>query len=67
MTLKGNLRVNTNDKEFKKWLLNIGDGIFSSNFENNNEVIKVPKKILGTYDIVNEIYDNSNGIDFEIG
>ena len=46
MTLKENLRVNTNEKEFEKWLFNIGDGIYSSNFEKNNEVIEVLKEIL---------------------
>ena len=46
--------------------MNIRDGICSSNFENNNEVIEVRKETLCTNDIVNEmIYDNSSHIDFE--
>ena len=32
MTLKENLEINTNEKEFKKRFLTIGDGIYSSNF-----------------------------------
>ena len=32
--------------------------------ENNNEIIEVPKEILCTNDIINEIYDNSSDIAF---
>lgn len=59
MTLRDNLRVNKTDIGFKQWLLNIGDGIYSSKFENNNEVVEIPKEILCTNDIIDEIYGNN--------
>ena len=57
LTLKDNLRVNQNELAFKEWLLNIGDGIYSSNFENYNEAIEIPNEILCTNNnIISEIY-----------
>lgn len=58
MSLKENLRICDNDIEFKKWLLNIGDGYSHSNFEMENEAIKIPKELLSNNDIITEIFDD---------
>lgn len=51
-----NKRVSNDESDFKKWLLKVGDGIFSGNFEITNEVIKLPKEFLSTGDIITEVF-----------
>jgi hypothetical protein len=43
ISLTENKRVSEDDIEFKSWLLNIGDGKFSTKMEEYNEIIKNPK------------------------
>ena len=40
------MRIGSGEQKFKQWLLNIGDGIYSNNFEKDNEVIEIPKRML---------------------
>ena len=56
INLKENKRIKDNVK--KKWLLNIGDGKFSSTFENEHEVLELPKEILSNGNLIYEIYGN---------
>ena len=56
ITLKDNKRISDNDSAFKEWLLNVGDGIRSNNFEEENELISLPEDLLCIGDIVEEIF-----------
>ena len=60
MTLKENKRIedNNNDKNLKKWLLNMGNWKFSSTFENEQEVLELLKEILSIGNLIDEIYEN---------
>ena len=58
-SLKHSMRIGSGQEKFKQWLLNIGDGIYSNNFERDNEVIEIPKKMLvSENNIIEEIFGN---------
>jgi hypothetical protein len=59
LSLTENKRVSENDTEFKSWLLRVGDGIFSTEIENKNEIIKIPTENLSNENIIEEIFGNS--------
>jgi hypothetical protein len=59
LTLTENKRVSDKDIEFKSWLLNVGDGKFSTEIEKDNEIIKIPKENLSNNNIIEEIFGNS--------
>jgi hypothetical protein len=67
LSLTENKRVLENDIEFKSWLLRVGDAIFSTEIENENEVIKIPTENLSNENIIEVIFGNtinSNNLDF---
>ncbi|XP_031778316.1 uncharacterized protein LOC116416074 [Nasonia vitripennis] len=58
------MRVINCDKEFKQWLLKIGDGKYSIKFKMDNDIALLPTEFLSTVDRIMEIYgdcfDNNN-------
>ena len=36
----------------KKWLLNVGDGQYSTKFERNNSLLKIPHNFLSNGDLI---------------
>ena len=54
------MRLGSGEQKFKQWLLNIGDSIYSNNFERDNKVIEFPKKMLvSKNNIIEEIFGNN--------
>ena len=59
-SLKDNMRIGSGEEKFKQWLLNIADGTYSNNFERDNEVIEIPKRMLvSENNIIKEIFGNN--------
>lgn len=50
------VRTGNNNDEFKRWLLDIGEGKYKNKFESENGLIPIPKEMLVKNDIVDEIY-----------
>ena len=58
----GTQRVN-----LKKWLLNIGEGQYSTKFVRNNSLLKIPHNFLSNRDIITQIFGNKiNPVDIFI-
>ena len=53
-------RIKNNDQSFKQWLLDIGDGIFENQIEEEHEVINIPNDMLCHSDIIHGIFGQSD-------
>lgn len=56
MSLINNLRVQPDEQEFTKWLLDVGDGRVESKFERLKEVTHIPNEFLSSGDLVDDMY-----------
>lgn len=57
LTLNENIRVTDEDNNFKQWLLNIGEGKRSSQYEIENELLEIPNDLITKeHDIIKEIF-----------
>ena len=61
------MRISTNEIKKKKWRLNVGEGQYSTKFERNNSLLKIPHNFLSNDDLIIEIFGNEvNPFDISI-
>ena len=56
--MQRNLLNEDNDTNLKKWFSNVVDEMFSPTFENDHEVLKLPKELLSNGNLFDEISEN---------
>ena len=49
--IQKNMRIST-DEIKKKWLSNIGEGQYSTKFERNNSLLKIPHNFVSNGDLI---------------
>ena len=52
------MRIYNDDMLFKKWFLNVGEEQYSTKFERNNSLLKIPPNFLSRGDLISEIFEN---------
>ena len=54
--LQKNMRISNHDICFKKWLLNVEWGQYSTKYERNNSLLKIPYNFLSNGDLITEMF-----------
>ena len=54
-----NKRLNNTDQSFKQWLLDIGDGTFKNQLEEDLEITEIPSELQYNDDIISGIFGNN--------